>query len=146
MDKASYKTGDRISISVNSTSSPSNQDDEYFVTISLDGVSQKVAQQSIGKWFSITSPLGSLGSHSLVVSVFLQSKREVAKLNYAISAEARAIGLLETQLENEIDPAKTQEIRSEINQMRSNIVELEGRIEGLKRKVGNDVQARTFVN
>lgn len=134
-DKTSYAVGDRAKFVVKSKHPPANSDLEYFLEVRLDGGEIKKIEKR-GEVFRFSSPPLLLGSHNLMISVFIQDRRMASSLLEAISNLSKKLYDNSLKLESETDPETRGELMRENENLNSQISDMRIKLSGIRRLIG----------
>jgi hypothetical protein len=135
-DKASYASGDKATLTAKELVFLEREDQEYFLSSSLDGTGQKIMPISDTSWQAIT-PVLTTGTHTWSISIFVQSKTLVSNYTNLIKVNEEKSLHLNEDLSTETDPAVIAKIQGEITELQIQNTELQVAIVDSREQIGS---------
>jgi hypothetical protein len=128
-------SGERAEFKISSLISPSNSENELYLTAELNGTAQKVIAKSATLWALTTSPV-SVGDSEVTFKLFWQNRRMAKAIQQAIDSYSLEKYNLEKILQEETDPERVEEIQDRIKELDEKILDLRGQLTRGQRQLG----------
>jgi hypothetical protein len=142
---AGIQLGERMTMEAVPITLPTNPEDEFVLTATVDGQPQKV--EILGnKWRITTSRMNQVGSHMISLKLLIQNIRAVGSLLKAVSALEDENLNLTRELNIETDPEVRQQIQARITLNVSNLESLRNQVDSYRREIGTPIEVSFLVN